>query len=220
MTEAEWLKCEDPLRMLRSARRKKGCRTGERVWRLLACAAARRLWEGLNDPCRRTVETAERFADGRATAAAAQAADEGLLRGGRMPLCRGFGTARWTVWGPWRGRDNLFKAVSAALEVAGWEAGPDEPGHQCGLIRDVFGNPFRRVTVAPAWRSADVGRLAEAAYAERSLPAGTLDGQRLAVLADALEEAGCDRAEMLTHLRGPGPHVRGCWAVDLLRGKA
>jgi hypothetical protein len=49
--------------------------------------------------------------------------------------------------------------------------------------------------------------------------AGTLDTSRLAVLADALEDAGCDRADILGHLRGPGPHVRGCWAVDLLLGK-
>jgi hypothetical protein len=42
----------------------------------------------------------------------------------------------------------------------------------------------------------------------------------LPVLADALEEAGCSEAELLGHLRGLGPHVRGCWAVDLLLGKA
>jgi len=59
----------------------------------------------------------------------------------------------------------------------------------------------------------------EAAYHDRSLPAGTLDRDRLAVLADALEDAGCSHAEMLTHLRGVGPHVRGCWVVDLLLGK-
>ena len=53
----------------------------------------------------------------------------------------------------------------------------------------------------------------------RSLPAGTLDPARLAVLADALEDAGCTDAGLLGHLRGPGPHVRGCWAVDLLIGK-
>lgn len=48
---------------------------------------------------------------------------------------------------------------------------------------------------------------------------GTLDPVRLAILADALEDADCDHADLLTHLRGPGPHVRGCWAVDLLLGK-
>jgi hypothetical protein len=61
--------------------------------------------------------------------------------------------------------------------------------------------------------------VARAAYDERELPSGTLDGARLAVLTDALEESGCDQADLLAHLRGPGPHVRGCWAVDLILGK-
>jgi hypothetical protein len=62
--------------------------------------------------------------------------------------------------------------------------------------------------------------LARSAYEQRELPAGTLDVARLGVLADALEEAGCADAGLLGHLRGPGPHVRGCWAVDLLLGKS
>jgi hypothetical protein len=69
------------------------------------------------------------------------------------------------------------------------------------------------------WNDGTVRRLAEGAYEHRLLPSGTLDLARLAVLADALEEAGCDQADILKHLRGPGPHVRGCWAVDLLLGK-
>ena len=70
-----------------------------------------------------------------------------------------------------------------------------------------------------AWNAGAVRRLAEAAYAERQLPAGALDPARLAVLADALEEAGCTDADLLGHLRGPGPHVRGCWVIDLLSGR-
>jgi hypothetical protein len=93
---------------------------------------------------------------------------------------------------------------------------------QCGFIRDIF-NPFRSVTISPAvlaWNDAAVVRLAQAAYEERQLPAVTLDNERLAILADALEEAGCTDAEFLAHLRGPGPHVRGCWAVDIVLGKS
>jgi len=70
-----------------------------------------------------------------------------------------------------------------------------------------------------AWDGGAVPKLATIAYEERVLPAGTLDPALLAVLADALEEAGCADAELLGHLRGPGPHVRGCWVVDLLLGK-
>jgi hypothetical protein len=92
----------------------------------------------------------------------------------------------------------------------------DECAVQSDLLRDVFGNPFRPSTCDPAWRTPDTLALAQAAYEERQLPAGTLDATRLAVLADALEEAGCSDRAMLSHLREPGPHVRGCWVVDLI----
>jgi predicted DNA-binding WGR domain protein len=68
-------------------------------------------------------------------------------------------------------------------------------------------------------RSRDVLALAQAAYEERIMPSGELDPARLAVLSDALEEAGCDNPDILAHLRSLGPHVRGCWVVDLLLGK-
>jgi hypothetical protein len=83
------------------------------------------------------------------------------------------------------------------------------------LVREVVGNPFRAVQVDPAWLTWGGGlvrRLAQSIYEERRFGG-------LPVLADALEEAGCDDADLLGHLRGPGPHVRGCWAVDLLLGK-
>jgi hypothetical protein len=91
------------------------------------------------------------------------------------------------------------------------------------LLRDVIGNPFRPVVLSPtwlAWNDVTVVRLAQAAYDQRDLPAGTLDNTRLAVLADALEEAGCTSEDVLGHLRGPGPHVRGCWPIDLCLGKS
>jgi hypothetical protein len=91
---------------------------------------------------------------------------------------------------------------------------------QFELLRDIFGNPFRPFTLSPACRTAQVVALAQAAYGEWELPAGPLDLARLAVLVDALEEAGCDQADLLGHLRGPGPHVRGCWAVDWILGKS
>jgi hypothetical protein len=93
---------------------------------------------------------------------------------------------------------------------------------QCRLVRDIFGNPFRPVAVNPdwlRWNGGVVEHLARAAYEERTLPGGELDATRLSILADALEDAGCTYGEILNHLRSPGPHVRGCWAVDLLLGK-
>jgi hypothetical protein len=87
---------------------------------------------------------------------------------------------------------------------------------QADILRDVFGNPFRPPAIDPAWLRWDQGtvvKLARALYDEQAF-------DRLPVLADALEDAGCADAELLGHLRGPGPHVRGCWAVDLLLRKA
>jgi hypothetical protein len=89
-------------------------------------------------------------------------------------------------------------------------------------MRDVFGNPFRSVAVEPswlAWNTGTIPTLAHAIYEERELPSGHLDAVRLALLADMLEDAGCTDPHILQHLRGPGPHVRGCWVVDHLLGK-
>jgi hypothetical protein len=88
---------------------------------------------------------------------------------------------------------------------------------QSRLLRDISDTSFRPVTVSPVWLTPTVVFLAAAAYEERLLPSGELAPDRLAVLADALEEAGCTEQAILNHLRGPEPHVRGCWAVDLLR---
>jgi hypothetical protein len=87
------------------------------------------------------------------------------------------------------------------------------------LCRDIFGNPFRPIGLDPSWQNPVVLALAQAAYDNRTLPAGTLEPNRLAVLADALEESGCADADILGHLRGPGPHVRGCFALDAILDK-
>jgi hypothetical protein len=87
----------------------------------------------------------------------------------------------------------------------------------CDLLRDVAGDPSRATpAIDPAWLTWNDGivkRLAEGIYAERRF-------EDMGVLADALEEAGCDSEEVLSHLRRPGPHARGCWLVDLLTGRA
>ncbi len=94
---------------------------------------------------------------------------------------------------------------------------------QAALLRDVCGPiPYRGIPMEPAWltwNGETVVKLAAACYEERTLPEGTLDRARLAVLADALEEAGCADAGLLGHLRSEGPHVRGCAAIDAILGK-
>jgi hypothetical protein len=90
-----------------------------------------------------------------------------------------------------------------------------EQAEQSRLLRDVQGNPFRPVAVEPgwlAWNDGTVVKLAQGIYEERAF-------DRSPILADALEEAGCTDADLLGHLRSPGPHVRGCWALDLVLGK-
>ena len=86
----------------------------------------------------------------------------------------------------------------------------------CNLLRDIFGNPFRLAAIDPAilcWNDGTPVKIAQAIYEGRAF-----DG--LPILADALEEAGCDDEDMLAHLRGVGPHVRGCWPLDLILGKS
>jgi hypothetical protein len=99
-----------------------------------------------------------------------------------------------------------------------------EKENQSRILRDIFSTPFRPALLLPpavlAWHDAIVVRLAQAAYEERHLPEGTLDNGRLSILADALEEAGCTDVDILGHLRGPGPHVRGCWPIDLCLEKS
>ena len=83
----------------------------------------------------------------------------------------------------------------------------------CTSIRDIFGNPFRPVTLDSRWLSETVVALATGIYADRAF-------DRMPILADALEEAGCDHPDILAHCRGAGSHVRGCWVVDLILGKS
>ncbi|HJZ91323.1 MAG TPA: hypothetical protein VKE40_10660 [Gemmataceae bacterium] len=80
------------------------------------------------------------------------------------------------------------------------------------LLRDVFGNPFRRAAFDPRWRTSEVVGRARDIYEDRSF-------DRMPVLANALMDAGCADEQVLGHCRGEGPHVRGCWVVDLVLGK-
>ena len=89
------------------------------------------------------------------------------------------------------------------------ELSPDEV--QVRLIRDIFGNPYLPVACDPAWRTSDVMLLARGIYEEKAF-------DRMPILADALQDAGCTSDELLNHLRDPlATHVRGCWALDLVR---
>jgi hypothetical protein len=88
----------------------------------------------------------------------------------------------------------------------------DEQRIRSGFLRDIIGNPFRIFTFDSTWKTQTVVQLSQSIYDERRF-------EDMPVLADALEEAGCQDATVLEHCRGPGPHVRGCWVVDLILGK-
>jgi hypothetical protein len=87
---------------------------------------------------------------------------------------------------------------------------------QGGLIREFFMNPHRPVRLEPdipRWNDGTIPRIAQAIYEERAF-------ERLPILADALLDAGCDDEAILSHCRSEGPHVRGCWVVDLILAKS
>jgi hypothetical protein len=87
-------------------------------------------------------------------------------------------------------------------------------------LRDIFGNPGRPVSLNAGWRTPTVTSVAQATYEARRLPSGELHPARIAIMADALEDAGCTDPETLSHCREPRRHVRGCWVVDVLLGKS
>ena len=92
-------------------------------------------------------------------------------------------------------------------------AAAEQRQKQCELLRDLFGNPFRPVTFVKEWKTTNVLAMAKTIYDQHAF-------ERLPVLGDALEEAGCSDPAVLDHCRGVGPHFRGCWVIDGVRDYA
>jgi hypothetical protein len=239
MLESEWLCCADPGPMLDHLRAAGG--TSRRKLRLFAAACCRRIWSLLADErvCQ-AVAVAEACADGLADDMERRGAREATL----AARCGSSGAERYAAEaadyaagvGTTRAADAVCHAAASAafhrLHPQYWsspqtgEYAADwarERAAQARLLRDVVGPlPFRRVAVRPPvfrYNEGLVVRLAQAAYHPES-PEGRLNPARLAVLADALEEAGCEEEGVLSHLREEGAvHVRGCWVLDLLLDK-
>ncbi len=193
MDESEWLVSDDPPAMLKAI----GNKPNERKLRLYSCGCVRAVWSHLKDDrSRAVVELGERHAD-----------DTVLVEVRREAIDAAYQAAVGRrTWAVWSAMSTLADHHLEARRCAPRRTGAD-------LLRDIFGNPFRPVTFSPAWRSETVVALASGIYAERAF-------DRMPILADALEEAGCDHADVLSHCRGPGPHTRGCWVVDGVLGKS
>jgi hypothetical protein len=212
MTEAEWNECADPQPMLEFLRGK----ASDRRLRLFAVACCRRISHLMTyDGSRQAVDVAERFADALAGEDELRIAFSGSRSTNRAEYaascaCYDSGVeAGEYTWG------FAADAVDATKESRREEPSRhEELSCQAVLLRDIFGPlPFRPITLDPSLRTPTVKQLAEAIYQE-----GAFD--RMPVLADALEEAGCNQQDILGHLRSGGDHVRGCWAVDTVMGRS
>ncbi|QEL15868.1 hypothetical protein [Limnoglobus roseus] len=242
MTEAEWLAATNPTGLLGFLRGHEEFRK----FRLFACACARRVVHLVRDGrAKAALEFAEQLAD---RAAAARKGRPAIYKAG-LAACEflwGQHQGRFDS-GELLAHLAESNATHAAVKTAEADATvaaggctaaglaaaytscrpprlptPFPPGRgdriadeewiQATLLRDIFGNPFRPVTFSPTWLTPTVVSLAEGIYADRAF-------DRLPILADALQDAGCEDADVLGHCRGEGVHVRGCWVVDGVLGK-
>jgi len=241
MTEAEWLKCTRPGAMLRFVRGK----STDRKLRLFACACCRRVWDLLStEENRHAIEVAERFADGLASDDELATAEQNTTRPAKdaaarhisnFPGAAGKAAARMlgsraysriyaayagqaTTGAPQQVARELGLSAEAAKDPrdAYIEAQAHEAAIQTDLLRDLIGplafRPLRIEQCWLDWNDGTVRRLGRGIYEDRAC-------DRLPLLADALEEAGCTTPEILSHCRRQGIHVRGCWAIDLILGK-
>jgi hypothetical protein len=242
MTESEWLTTTDPSAMLAFFEG----RASERKLRLFAVACCRRVPRFLLDVRHRNaLNKVERYADGQINSEELwEAAFMGLPYpfqgvsqamivpgpiGWRIPAVIFHGRINEIV----RIANELANSVMAEVKDshAGLRARPGEEIEtaqvawklaqlvkrleqllQCCLLRDIFGNPFQGARAAPFQVNGSALALARRIYEEPAF-------DQLPLLADALEAAGCDNADLVNHCREPGLHVRGCWVVDLLLGK-
>lgn len=238
MNERQWLESNDPAAMLGFVRDSGGA--DDRKLRLFAVACCRKLWPLMSDAqaCG-GIELAERFADGhdaelagttfsklrrhylRSKTETMEPVAVGCIAAAQSCLAPSAMDAAWSTCdvmatlAGWAALGGLRVSASEAADFwsdAAERARESEWEGQAELLRDIVGNPFRPVTADPRWLTANVLDLARVIYEERAL-------DRLPILSDALQDAGCDHEAVLGHCR-EGPHVRGCWVLDLLLQKS
>jgi hypothetical protein len=188
-----------------------------RKWRLFMCACARRCLKQMpSEACRNTVAISEAYADGEVSADAmisaafaCNAPDE------RAHPREVYSACCAAIEAVSIGDEYLFDCTLRLIDSAAdtFENEAAEYAAQADLIRDIFGNPFRPVAFSPDWQTDTVVSLARTMYESREFGA-------MPILADALQDAGCDNTDILAHCRDTAQvHVRGCWVVDLVLGK-
>jgi hypothetical protein len=223
MTEAEWLVSVSPHEMLTAIGSTLSSRklrllsgriahlalkrpTSTKLQLLAADPETRPAWEALA-LAQELIEDLDRFADREVSAK--------RLRRSLQRL-----TSLYRHWseGAYVARNVIGAAIESPPRLATllWPLREDinlaNPNRSVELIRDLVGNPFRPVALDVRWRTEDVVGLARGLYEDRAF-------DRMAILADALMDACCDDEDILSHCRSDGPHVRGCWVVDLILGK-
>jgi hypothetical protein len=209
MTEAEWLVCKNPFDVANDHSFRFGEKWARKL-RLVACACCRRVWHRITDErSRQAVEYAERFAEGTIDNRKLEEAHQrGCEVVREVGILHPVHAAAYTAT-PLAGHAAYFAFQDAHEEGESFEC---KSQWQMALVRDVLGNPFRPVALDSAWLTSNVTALAQSVYDDRAF-------DHLPILADALEDAGCDNADILNHCRQPAEHVRGCWVVDLILGK-
>ena len=214
MTRSEWLTATEPDRMLAFLRG----RVSDRKFLLFACGCCHLARHVAPDVARLAVPHLERAAEDALRARDRSAVVAGLVArvvGHRVPSALLAERADRHA--------AVAQQVAEALRTVEWCAqlgrGPLDPTRvaahpgQCGVLRDVVGDPFDPAAPDPRWLTATVRGLAAAIDLDRAY-------DRLPILADALEDAGCDREGVLAHCRDGGPHFRGCWVIDLILGRS
>jgi hypothetical protein len=169
----------------------------------------------LSDKVVRVLDRAERFADGEITQRTLTTAWRNVSNAGASHD----GSARAWAKSTMSAAICVFRVVSSlelvtenALRSVEKKSKSVEAAAQATLLRDIFGNPFRKVKFDKKWRTDTAVAIAHQMYKSRDFFA-------MPILADALQEAGCENHDILSHCRGTGPHVRGCWVVDFVLSK-
>jgi len=200
-------------------------RVSERKLRLFACACCRRAWDWFDDESRSLVLLGERLADGLATNVERRAASKKASeRVGSYATGHPANYAFCGITSPaWHGADlaiihlpSMITGITmrrASGEVRSSKECRIEKEHQQKLLRDIVGHLFVSASVNSAWLTPAVVSTARSIYRDHAF-------DRMPILADALQDAGCTNDDILNHCRQPGEHARGCWVVDLILGKS